>query len=134
MMIKVVCSAGTARALEEELSVDILCLAITNERNLFPDTASNALLVWDSVLDSLLRENPSTFAHSDVDICMVCTTMSKYVQVVKSNGGLDIEYEKVFTLSASMHSTVAATIFGLLTFLATLIIVIKLLYSNLQRL
>ncbi|KAK5972231.1 Serpentine receptor class gamma, partial [Trichostrongylus colubriformis] len=57
-----------------------------------------------------------------------------FAQLDKPDGGLEIEYEKIFTLSASLHSAIAATIFGLLTFFATIVIIIKLLCSNLKRL
>uniref|UniRef100_A0A7I4Y3R0 Serpentine receptor class gamma n=1 Tax=Haemonchus contortus TaxID=6289 RepID=A0A7I4Y3R0_HAECO len=56
-----------------------------------------------------------------------------YAQVDKEKGGLVIEYERVFALSASLHSAIAAAIFGLLTFLVTIFIFIKLLNTNLKR-
>lgn len=54
--------------------------------------------------------------------------------MLNKEGGLDIEYEKVFTLSASLHSAIAAVLFGILTFLCTVFIGIKLFHINLKRL
>ncbi|CAB3411302.1 unnamed protein product [Caenorhabditis bovis] len=52
----------------------------------------------------------------------------------ESDGGLDIEYKKVFNISSSLFACIAAVIFGMITLICTILMILYLLKSNVRKL